>query len=297
MENIKMGDFIYELRKSKKMTQKQLAEKLKVTDKAVSKWERGLSHPNTSILSPLAEVLGITVNELLNGEKDEAISQNIDDVVYVISDNKAKSKKTMKNKRLKYSLILVLILVTIGLYIKLSPPNHKLSTKIDTSTYIVIDEDFYLKNIADKLGINYDEAVELNENNSGKFLGQHSFESIDFINYYWLYTSNEYNLNRDYHVDYDVYVKEYMVDGKGYIMDDQLMSFFETDSDYFWTERSIYHDYNEPQMPWIVISGYYTYNSLVLINPDKGFCNVYSDRRLNTTLESEQLSIIFEPSD
>lgn len=69
MDNKSMANFICELRKSKNMTQRQLAEKLNITDKAVSKWERGLGYPDISIISSLAEVLGVTVNELLNGER------------------------------------------------------------------------------------------------------------------------------------------------------------------------------------------------------------------------------------
>ena len=65
----KMAQLISELRKEKKLTQKDLAEQLGITDKAVSKWERGLSCPDISLLSSLSNVLGITANELLNGER------------------------------------------------------------------------------------------------------------------------------------------------------------------------------------------------------------------------------------
>lgn len=61
--------FVTELRREKGLTQKQLAEKLFVSNKAVSKWERGQSMPDISLLEPLAEVLGVTVSELLHGEK------------------------------------------------------------------------------------------------------------------------------------------------------------------------------------------------------------------------------------
>lgn len=74
MEKQKMGQFICELRKSKQMTQRELAEKLNVTDKAVSKWERGLAYPDISLLSPISDVLGVTTSELLNGEKIESTS-------------------------------------------------------------------------------------------------------------------------------------------------------------------------------------------------------------------------------
>ena len=72
MDNEKMGQFISELRKSQEMTQKELAAKLNITDKAVSKWERGLSSPDIALLSPLSDILGVTTNELLSGERSEA---------------------------------------------------------------------------------------------------------------------------------------------------------------------------------------------------------------------------------
>lgn len=66
----KIGRFILELRKSHQMTQKELAERLNITDKAVSKWERGLSCPDISLLSSIAEIFGISTGELLNGERN-----------------------------------------------------------------------------------------------------------------------------------------------------------------------------------------------------------------------------------
>lgn len=69
MNQQKIGEFIAEIRKSKNMTQSDLAQKMSVSINAVSKWERGLSMPDVSLLKPLSEELGITINELLSGEK------------------------------------------------------------------------------------------------------------------------------------------------------------------------------------------------------------------------------------
>lgn len=66
------GDFIAELRKQKRITQKELAEKLFVSDKAVSKWECGLSMPDITLLKPLSEILGVTVAELLECRRIDA---------------------------------------------------------------------------------------------------------------------------------------------------------------------------------------------------------------------------------
>lgn len=74
MKNKSMGELISGLRKEKGMTQRELAEQMNVTDKAVSKWERDLSCPDINSLPRLAEVLGISVEELLNtSRKDEAM--------------------------------------------------------------------------------------------------------------------------------------------------------------------------------------------------------------------------------
>ena len=68
MDQIKIGRFIAERRKQANLTQAQLAEKLNLTDKAISKWERGLAMPDSSIMLELCSILRITVNDLLNGE-------------------------------------------------------------------------------------------------------------------------------------------------------------------------------------------------------------------------------------
>ena len=75
MNQLKIGRLIAECRKKKNLTQLQLAEKLNITDKAISKWERGIAMPDTSIMLELCEILGITVNELLSGERTMADNQ------------------------------------------------------------------------------------------------------------------------------------------------------------------------------------------------------------------------------
>lgn len=71
MDQIKIGRFIAQCRKEKGLTQMQLAEKLGLTDRAVSKWENGKAMPDSSIMLELCKELGITVNDLLNGEVTE----------------------------------------------------------------------------------------------------------------------------------------------------------------------------------------------------------------------------------
>ena len=85
IDKAKFGAFVAQLRKEKGLMQKELAEKLYVSDKAVSKWERGLSIPDVTILVPLAEILGVTVTELLECRrlpKDEPMdSQQTEEIV------------------------------------------------------------------------------------------------------------------------------------------------------------------------------------------------------------------------
>ena len=69
MDNTKTGQLIKELRKGKGMTQKELAEMLHITDRAVSKWERGLCAPDIALLEPLAGILGCSVLDLIAGER------------------------------------------------------------------------------------------------------------------------------------------------------------------------------------------------------------------------------------
>ena len=79
MSNKSIGEIINSLRKAKGMTQNELAEKMNVTDKAVSKWERNLSCPDVNSIPKLAEILGTTVDELLNSPtKQEKSKLNLE---------------------------------------------------------------------------------------------------------------------------------------------------------------------------------------------------------------------------
>ena len=70
MDNEKFGKFIKELRNEKGLTQKELGEKLNITDKAISKWERGLSFPDIALLNSLASFFNVDISELLNGKRN-----------------------------------------------------------------------------------------------------------------------------------------------------------------------------------------------------------------------------------
>lgn len=106
MDLTKIGEFIANCRKNKKMTQEQLAEKLCITNRAVSKWERGLSLPDASIMLELCNILDINVNELLNGEKIDM--QNYNKKTENILLELAKQDE-LKNKKLMTSMWTILI--------------------------------------------------------------------------------------------------------------------------------------------------------------------------------------------
>lgn len=89
MNQVKIGTFISECRKAKGLTQNQLAEKLGITDKAVSKWETGRSMPDLSLFTPLCNLLEITLNELLAGEHipEEELREKTDKVLMEVITN------------------------------------------------------------------------------------------------------------------------------------------------------------------------------------------------------------------
>ena len=101
MDIIKIGKYIAGKRKSLGMTQKQLAEKLGMSDKSVSKWERGVCLPDVSVYKELCSILGISLNEFLAGEdiaQENMIQKSETNIIEVIRDNinKQKCLKVMK---------------------------------------------------------------------------------------------------------------------------------------------------------------------------------------------------------
>ena len=97
MDQIKIGRFIAACRKRANLTQLQLADKLGITDKAISKWERGITMPDTSIMLELCDILGISVNELLSGEKInmENSNQKNEQILLEMAKELEKKNKTI----------------------------------------------------------------------------------------------------------------------------------------------------------------------------------------------------------
>ena len=112
MDIEKISNLIKTKRKEKKITQEELANKLGVTEKAISRWETGRGTPDISLLIPLSKELKIEVSELLNGEENKNITKNIETII----EYEEKSKKIRNKKPLIISLIIYLLVIFFFLY-------------------------------------------------------------------------------------------------------------------------------------------------------------------------------------
>ncbi len=115
MDAAKFGSFIARSRKDKNMTQAELAIKINVTDKAISRWERGLGFPDINNLEPLAEALGVSVLELMKSEKIETKDIQCEDAALILKDTiqEANSQSLLNKKQYKMITIGITILFLI----------------------------------------------------------------------------------------------------------------------------------------------------------------------------------------
>ena len=97
MDQIKIGKFIAECRKKQNLTQAQLAEKLDITDRAISKWETGKAMPDSDIMLDLCDILGIKVNELLCGEmiEIEHKDEQLNELIFQMAKNEERYHKRL----------------------------------------------------------------------------------------------------------------------------------------------------------------------------------------------------------
>ena len=114
MDQVKIGRFIAQCRKKADLTQMQLAEKLNITDRAVSKWETGKSMPDSSIMLELCGVLGITVNDLLSGEKISMENSNQKNEQLLLDMAK---EVEQKNKTIWTSMWVIMIVSIVALLV------------------------------------------------------------------------------------------------------------------------------------------------------------------------------------
>ena len=138
MDLIKIGKYIAFKRKEQGLTQKQLAEKLNMSDKSVSKWERGICLPDVSVYLELCKILDISINEFLAGEDipKETIEQKAEEnIIQITKDNKNKQKYLKKIIRLLIVMLVVFIFITsIFIYQKLTQPQNYIEPYLEKST-------------------------------------------------------------------------------------------------------------------------------------------------------------------
>ena len=138
MDLIKIGKYIAAKRKALGLTQKQLAEKLNMSDKSVSKWERGICLPDVTVYLELCKILGISINEFLAGEDipKETIEQKAEEnIIQITKDNKNKQKYLKKIIRLLIVMLVVFIFITsIFIYKKLTQPQNYIEPYLEKST-------------------------------------------------------------------------------------------------------------------------------------------------------------------
>lgn len=138
MDLVKIGKYIAFKRKEQGLTQKQLAEKLNMSDKSVSKWERGICLPDVSVYLELCKILDISINEFLAGEDipKETIEQKAEEnIIQITKDNKNKQKYLKKIIKLLIVMLVVFIFITsIFIYKKLTQPQNYIEPYLEKST-------------------------------------------------------------------------------------------------------------------------------------------------------------------
>lgn len=148
MDNKKIGSFIAKQRKIIGLNQKQLAEKIQVTDKAISRWETGKGMPEVSLLQPLANALGVSVGELLNGEIIENAS--------IVNETDKIIVNTLKNSKRKSKIaialtVVIFILIGIVSFLWVNNTEKKMITNVKTEVYEIYDE-----NQSSCIGVTFD---------------------------------------------------------------------------------------------------------------------------------------------
>ena len=124
MDQEKIGKFILELRKDKKMTQQELADKIGVSDRAISKWENGRGMPDISLMKPLCEILDITLNELISGEKIDKKEYQKKSDENIFKTIKYTNKKTNFFKKFLICLISVFLILILMFIIDVRKMNQ-----------------------------------------------------------------------------------------------------------------------------------------------------------------------------
>ena len=197
-ELVKMGKHLADLRKSKKLTQMQLADILDVSNKTVSKWEVGDIAPDITILLPLSDVLGVSIEEILSGGEEEGESR-------ALSLYNKMTKRKLIREIIVFGIITIAIIFLIGMienYYRWDVTEIKSNGDNYAHGYIIKDKD-HLKIIIDSIVI----------------INKDDFKT-DYIKYYLLFGDNV------------IYQKERNCEGKSFLNCLSPMTLFFEDSNY-----------------------------------------------------------------
>lgn len=189
MDLIKIGKYIAEKRKALGLTQKQLAEKLNMSDKSVSKWERGICLPDVSIYMELCSILRISINEFLAGEDigaENVIEKSDSNLIQITKESKKKQKnlKTILAVVTVFAVIVSAILGTLFFHKLIHPKNYitavdQTSTEMKTAELLSGTDGAYLFHYFTK-----DEfktlTIYVSEDQSGTLISKSKVADLDY---------------------------------------------------------------------------------------------------------------------
>ena len=196
MNQEKIGKFIAQLRKEKNMTQLELAEKLGITDRAISKWENGRGMPDLSNIQLLCEILDISINELLNGEriKENQYQEKSEEIIVDTINYTENKLKKSKTKFVTIFVVIVLIVLSVVLLFNIDITRMRNNEPVFFSTWgfdyvppINLEEDKIMLAIENYL-------VTRNECNSKRYNNEKWFVSLR------TYLIEEYNEYTSYNI-------------------------------------------------------------------------------------------------
>ena len=178
MNQVKAGKLIAKLRKEKGLTQSELGEMVGVGDRAVSKWERGITFPNVAIINELSEILGISSNELLDGE------------IYS-DDTNSKNKKSRFNKKYLFVPLILIFIFAVILLIIMHSKSYVYTLRSENSDFLVEGNVIYSKK---SIYVNIDSLSLMSREN----------RNIIIKNYeYTIYCKTDFIFKKGYLGEYD----------------------------------------------------------------------------------------------
>lgn len=199
MNQEKIGKYIAESRMKKNLTQAELANKIGVTNKAISRWENGHGLPDLSLIKPLCDTLDITVNDFLNGEnipKEQEKETYEKNIIKIINQSKVKEKK-VTNRLIIISFITILVIIGTIIFYTLTiienEKNYKLTNNLIAMQYIYREK---LNNINNNL------------NSTSTYIVDHYWQINEFETGDDIYNETLTNIIEDLRTCYDSYTKD-----------------------------------------------------------------------------------------